>query len=193
MYHTELLRSLTGLEGISVLIHIAIILAAESTLSKDYQILWIFWLCMRKSTTYWNKSSMSVAMPQQSQTKCTQGKVRAARVPPQYLPGWAEQARLQEILWSGKSLGIQDQVSNVSWLVDKQWALILSQSSSNWNLCNTWHVYSPRKQSFKDLFHFTFNLHFKNCITDNFYLSLHQCRDPNEQNIICNLLLFKLV
>lgn len=33
----------------------------------------------------------------------------------------------------------------------------------------------------------------KNCITDCCYLSLHQCRDPNEQNFINNLLLFKLV
>lgn len=124
------------------------------------------------------------------------GNVRAPCVPPQCLPGWAEQAKLQEILSSGKPLGIQDQVSSVSSLLDKQWALILSQSSCSWNLCNTWHVYSPRltrKQSLKDLFHFTFNLRSKNCITDSFYLSLHQCKDLNKQNFIHNLLLFKLV
>lgn len=127
--------------------------------------------------------------------KMQAGNVRAPRVPAQCLPGWAEQARLQEILWSGKSLGIQHQVSSVSSLVDKQCALILSQSFCNWNLCNTWHFYSPRltkKQSLTDLFHFTFNLHSKNCITDSCYLSLHQCRDQKKQNFIHNLLLFKL-
>lgn len=124
------------------------------------------------------------------------GNTRAPHVPPQCLPGSAELAKLHEILWSGKSLGVQDQISSVPSLVDKQWALILSQSPFSWSLCNTWHVYSPRltrKRSLKDLFHFMFHLHSKNCITHSCYLSLYQCRGLNQQNFIHNLLLFKLV
>lgn len=102
----------------------------------------------------WRVCSHATAEPDKMHT----GTVRAPSASPQCLPGWAEQAKLQEILWSGKSLGIQDQVSNVSLPVDKQWALILSQSSCNWNLWNAWHVYSPR-QTRKQIY-FTLHLIF---------------------------------
>lgn len=59
-------------------------------------------------------------------------------------------------------------------------------------LRKTRHPGNPRKHNLKDLFHFMFNLHSTKYITDCCYLSLYQCRDLNQQNLIYKLLLFKL-